>query len=70
MRVFQFKYAFGEGFGGVGGFDRTTSLQNVIAVIIVFVDPVDGDARFFLASCQHGSVDVDTVHALSPELGQ
>ena len=45
-------------------------LKNVIAVVVVFIDSVDGDAGFGFMGGEYGGVDVEAIHALSAKLGQ
>lgn len=70
MCVFEGEYALGQGFGGVVGEHGAMGLKNVIAVVVVFIDSVDGDAGFGFVGGEYGGVDVEAIHALSAKLGQ
>lgn len=68
--VFEGEYAFGQGFGAVVGENGAMGLEQVVAVVVMFIDPVNGDAGFGFPGGQYGCVDVNSVHALSTIFGQ
>ncbi len=70
MLVFELEDALGECFDCVVGIDGAVGLKYNVAVVVVFIDAVDGDARFRFTGGQYGLVYPDAVHALSAELGQ
>ena len=70
MCVFEGEYALGQGFGVVVGENGAMGLKKMIAVIVVVIDSVDGDAGFGFLGGEYGGVDVEAIHSLSAKLGQ
>ncbi len=68
--VLALEDAGGEGFDGVAGLDGHAALGDNFAVVVLFVDEVDGDAGFFLPGVEDRFVDAVTVHALPAVFGQ
>lgn len=65
-----FENAGGEGFGGVTGEDRASSLVEDGSFVVPFADEMDGTPAC-LGSCgEDSAVHMDAVHALAAETGE
>lgn len=67
---FQLVYLVGNVVGGVGGVETDGELGDVLALVKLGVDEVDGDARTGLVGGVDGFVYMVAPHALAAELGQ
>lgn len=70
IEVFELLDAAGQGFGRIGFPDGAAGLKKGFAMVVFFIDQVDGDAGFLFACGEHGFVNAVAIHALASEFGQ
>lgn len=61
---------FGEGIGRIVWRDGAAFLEDDAAIVVFFVDEMDGDAAFGIAGGQYGFVHEMAVHAFAAIVGQ
>lgn len=68
--MFLFEDAGGEGFGGVIGEDRASSLVEDGSFVIPFADEMDGTPACLGTGGEDSMMNMDAVHALAAEAGE
>ncbi len=68
--MFECQYFLGEGLGGIAGSDGAFFLEDGGAVVIFFIDEVDGDTAFGVAGGNNCFMNEVAVHAFTPIFGK
>lgn len=68
--MLQFQHFAGDVVGRIRSVERRAGLKNDAALVVIFIDKMDGHARFHLASRSNCLVDVMPEHPLATKFWQ